>query len=440
MKSSKLLAFLSFLLLFPASSLAVLKIDITQGGSEPVRIATPVFTGKDQASADLGAKITDVIDSNFNRSGLFTVISKTSYLQKIDGIETIPDFASWNGIRAQALLVGNIEIIGDNKVKVQFRLWDVPTGKQTLAKSFTASAQGWRRISHLISDEIYEYLTGEKGYFDTRIVYVAETGDWKHKTKRLAIMDQDGANNMFLTSGNYLVLTPRFDPNMQRLIYLSYRTRVPSIHIYDLSSGREQIVGKLPGMSFAPRFSNDGSKAVFSISIEGNSDVYVMDLSSRRVKKITANPAIDTSPSFSPDDSRIVFNSDRDGSPQIYTMDADGGNVKRISFGKGKYSTPVWSPRGDLVAFTKQLGGKFYIGVMKPDGGGERLLTESYLDEGPTWSPNGRVIIFSRTTPSSSTVPGKSALYSVDITGYNLRKIDTPTEASDPAWSPLLSK
>jgi TolB protein len=440
MKILKIASFFALLLILPLNAHAVLKIDITQGGSEPVRIATPAFTGTDETADNFGKRITSIIDSNLGRSGLFTVISKGSYIQNIKGIDTIPDFASWKSIRSQALLVGEITMEGPNTVRVQFRLWDVLTGKQTLAKSFKATTQGWRRIAHLISDEIYEYLTGEKGYFDTRIVYVAESGDWRRKVKRLAIMDQDGANNMFLTSGRSMVLTPRFDPNMQRLIYLSYRTRVPSVNLYDLSTGREQVLGQLPGMSFAPRFSSDGSKAAFSVSVNGNADVYVMDLSSRRVKKVTSNFAIDTSPSFSPDDSQIVFNSDREGTQQLYVMDSDGGNVRRISYGKGRYSTPVWSPRGDLIAFTKQLSGKFYIGVMRPDGGGERLLTESYLDEGPTWSPNGRVIIFTRTTPSMGGVPGRSALYSVDITGYNLRRINTPTEASDPAWSPLLSK
>ena len=436
---TKFLTFLALLLLFPVNSFAVLKIDVTQGNSEPVRIATPDFVGRDETTANIGRRITGVIDSNLNRSGLFTVINKSAYIQKINGIDTIPDFPSWKGIRTQALLSGQVTMEGSN-IKVEFRLWDVLSGKQTLAKSFRATAQGWRRVSHLISDEIYEYLTGEQGYFDTRIVYIAESGPWKRKVKRLAIMDQDGANNMFLTSGRSLVLTPRFDPNMQRIIYLSYRTRVPSVNIYDLASGREQVLGLLPGMSFAPRFSNDGRRAAFSVSVKGNSDVYVMDLSSRRVKKITSNLGIDTSPSFAPNDRQIVFNSDRDGSQQLYVMNDDGGGVKRISFGKGKYSTPVWSPRGDLIAFTKQLSGKFFIGVMRPDGSGERLLTESYLDEGPTWSPNGRVIIFTRTTPSYGGNPGRSSLYSVDITGYNLRRIDTATEASDPAWSPLLSK
>lgn len=427
-------------LLFPASAEAILKIDITEGNSDPIRVSTPPFSGDNSTTTSIGRKITGVIDSNLSRSGLFTVIGKGAYIQSFKGINTIPDFTGWRTIKSQALIVGKVVSTGGNKVKVQFRLWDVLTGKQTLAKSFSATTQGWRRIAHLISDEIYEYLTGEQGYFDTRIVYIAETGGWRRKTKRLAIMDQDGANAMFLTSGRSLVLTPRFDPSMQRIIYLSYRTRKPTIHLYNLSTGREEILGQLPGMSFAPRFSPDGKKAIFSVSVNGNTDIYEMNLRSRKVKKLTNHPAIDTSPSYSPDMKRIVFNSDRKNGQQLYVMNSNGSAVKRISHGKGRYATPVWSPRGDLIAFTKMGKGKFHIGVMRPDGTGERILTESYLDEGPTWSPNGRVIIFSRKARNSSKSAGKTYLYSVDITGYNLRKLGTTTQASDPAWSPLLSK
>lgn len=434
------LAIFSIILFAPISANAILKIDITEGNSDPIRVATPAFSGDNKTTKSIGKKLTGVVDSNLNRSGLFKVISKGSYLQKFKGINTIPDFSGWRGIKSQALIVGKVESLGGNKIKVQFRLWDVLTGKQTLAKSFRATVQGWRRIAHLISDEIYEYLTGEQGYFDTRIVYVAETGGWRRKTKRLAIMDQDGANSMFLTSGRNLVLTPRFDPSMQRIIYMSYRTRKPTIHLYNLSTGREEILGQLPGMSFAPRFSPDGKKVIFSVSVNGNTDIYEMVLRNRKVRKITYNAAIDTSPSYSPNGKRIVFNSDRSSGQQLYVMDVNGKKAKRISHGKGRYATPVWSPRGDLIAFTKMSKGKFHIGVMRPDGTGERILTSSYLDEGPTWSPNGRVIIFSRKARNTSKSAGKTHLYSVDITGYNLRKLGTTTQASDPAWSPLLSK
>ena len=435
--------FILFLLLLSfisAPAHAVLKIDITEGNSDPIRVSTPAFSGSTQTANSIAKKITGVIDNNLNRSGLFKVINKSAYIQSFKGINTIPDFGGWKGIRSQALLVGRVESTGGDNLIVKFRLWDIITGKQTLAKSFRATTQGWRRIAHLISDEIYEYLTGEQGYFDTRIVYIAESGKWNRKVKRLAIMDQDGANAMFLTSGRSLVLTPRFDPSMQRIIYLSYRTRKPTIHLYNLSTGREEILGQLPGMSFAPRFSPDGKRAIFSVAVNGNTDIYEMVLSNRKVRKITSNQAIDTSPSYSPKMDKIVFNSDRSGGQQIYVMNSNGTGVKRISHGSGRYATPVWSPRGDLIAFTKMKKGKFSIGVMKPDGSGERILTESYLDEGPTWSPNGRVIIFTRQARNTKNAAGKSYIYSVDITGYNLRKIGTTTQASDPAWSPLLSK
>jgi TolB protein len=443
MKNFRILpALVLFLAAFaPLESHARLKIDITKGNSDPVRIATPFFKGNDAQSEDVARKITQVIDGNLDRSGLFYVIPKESYLQNNLSLAAIPDFSSWQNIRTQALVIGSVESVGDGSLKVQFRLWDIATGKQTIAKSYKATPTGWRRIAHLASDEIYQYLTGETGYFDTRIVYVAESGDARKRTKRLAIMDQDGANQMFLTSGRNLVLTPRFDPNMQRLIYVSYRSRVPAINLYNLNTGTEEVLGQLPGMSFAPRFSPDGKKVIFSVSVNGATDIYEMVLSSKAMRKLTSSSGfINTSPSYSPDGSQIVFNSDRDGNQQLYVMNADGTNVRRISFGRGRYGTPVWSPRGDLIAFTKMRGGSFYIGVMSPDGSGERTLTESFLDEGPTWAPNGRVIIFTRESPSSAGSPGRSQLMSVDITGYNLRRIPTQTNASDPAWSPLLGK
>jgi TolB protein len=430
----KIILIALIILSFPFNSHAVLKIDITRGNADPIRVATPNFIG-----GQLANDITGVIENDLRNSGLFALIDKGSYIQKIDSVDTAPDFPSWKNIRAQALLTGTVVETGAN-VTVQFRLWDVLAQKQSTAKSFTTSKKGWRRAAHLVADEIYKHLTGESGYFDSRIVYVAESGDWRRKTKRLAIMDQDGENLIYLTSGRSLVLTPRFDPNSQRIIYLSYQSGKPSVYLYNLSTGREEILGKFPGMSYAPRFSHDGSKIGFSITENGNSDIYIMDVGSRRVQKITNDPAIDTSPSFSPDGSRIVFNSDRDGKQQLYVMNSDGGSVKRISFGDGRYGTPVWSPRGDLIAFTKMDDGQFYIGVMNPDGSGERLLTASYLDEGPTWAPNGRVIMFTRKERDSDSAQGKSYIYSVDITGYNLRRAQTETEASDPAWSPLLSK
>ena len=309
------------------------------------------------------------------------------------------------------------------------------------ALAFTTTPTNWRRVAHIISDKIYERLTGEEGYFDTRIIYVAESGPKDQRVKKLGIMDQDGANTKYLTLGNELVLTPRFNPTNQMVTYLSYFRNMPRVYLLDIETGVQEVVGNFPGMTFAPRFSPDGKKIIMSFAEDGNSDIYTMDLETRVVERITNHSSIDTSPSFSPDGKYIVFNSDRSGLQQIYVMRSDGSSVKRITFGNGIYGTPVWSPRGDLIAFTKVRKGRFYIGVMRTDGSGERLLTENFYQEAPSWSPNGRVLVFYRETKAGSKGEGFSAsLWSIDITGYNERKLTTKTDASDPSWSSLLSK
>ena len=381
--------------------------------------------------------IADVISANLERSGLFRPIEQRAFIQQISDGNTIPRFADWRQINAQGLVTGTV-IPQGNTLKVSFRLWDTQLEKQIAGKEFNTYTQNWRRVAHLVSDEIYKRLTGEDGYFDTRIVFVSETGPARKRIKRLAIMDQDGENLKYLTDGSHLVLTPRFSPNTQEILYMSYAGRQPRVFLRDLQTGREESLGRFDGMSFAPRFNHDGNRMLMSIANEGNTELYEMDLRSRRMLRLTNHPAIDTSPSYSPDGRQIVFNSDRGGSQQLYVMNADGSGVRRISFGKGNYTTPVWSPRGDLIAFTKSTGGKFHIGVMRPDGSNERTITDGWLVEGPTWAPNGRVIMFTREQRGRGPAGTRTRLYSIDVTGYNLREVVTPTDASDPAWSPLL--
>lgn len=417
---------------------AQLRIDVTRGHLQPLPIAISPLTSAGGDATREGQEIARVIEANLNRSGLFRSIDERAFIEKISDGNAVPRFADWRQINAQALVTGTIQKVGSDKLSVSFRLWDNTIEKQISGKEFTTFARNWRRVAHLISDEIYKRMTGEDGYFDTRLVYVSESGPAAKRIKRLAIMDQDSENHKFLTGGEALVLTPRFAPNSQDILYMSYQQRVPKVYLRDLQTGRENTVGRFQGMSFAPRYNHDGTKMIMSIAEGGNTELYEMDLSSKRLRRLTNNPGIDTSPSYSPDGKFITFESDRGGSQQIYVMRADGSNVQRISFGDGRYGTPVWSPRGDLIAFTKMYKGSFYIGVMRTDGSGERLLTESWLDEGPTWSPNGRVIIFTRQWPSSGGRAGRSRLYSIDVTGQNLREVPTPTDASDPAWSPQL--
>ena len=434
--------------LIPLNSFALIEVDITRGNLSPLPIAvSPLSLDKESKQNlkkilkkdDIGSEISIVVENNLRKSGLFNPLNKDSFLQKPDIAHLKPRFEDWALIKAQALITGKVTFV-DEKLRVEFRLWDVLAAKEMMALAFTTVPSNWRRVGHIITDKIYKRLTGEKGYFDTRIIYVAEEGPKTKRIKKLGIMDQDGFNTKYLTLGNELVLTPRFNPTNQMVTYLSYFRNLPRVYLLDIETGIQEVVGDFPGMTFAPRFSPDGKKIIMSFAKDGNSDIYTMDLENRIVERITNHPSIDTSPSYSPDGKYICFNSDRSGYQQIYIMKSDGSNVKRISFGKGLYGTPVWSPRGDLIAFTKLHKGKFYIGVMRTNGKGERLLTENFYQEAPSWSPNGRVLIFYRETKTDEKGEGFSAkLWSIDLTGYNERLVETETDASDPSWSSLLS-
>jgi TolB protein len=380
----------------------------------------------------MGRDIAGVISNDLGRSGLFKIIERAAFIQAGASGGT-PNLQNWRPTGAQALVTGSVQMLGGGQLRVEFRLWDILPGTQIQGTAYTTTVANWRRIAHIMADVIYQRLLGEKGYFDTRIVFVSESGPALSRKKRLAVMDEDGANPIFLTRGDYLVLTPRFNPTAQMIAYMSYVGSKPRVYLFDLESGRQEMLGNFPNMTFSPRFSPDGNKVALTLETGGNSDIYVMDLRTRALSRLTSDPAIDTAPSFSPDGSQIAFESDRGGSQQIYVMNADGSNQHRISFSAGRNGTPVWSPRGDLIAFTNQSGG-FHIGVMHADGSGARIITNGWEDEGPTWAPNGRVVMFGRTTPGGR----GSQIWSIDVTGRNERRVTTPGDASDPAWSPLI--
>jgi TolB protein len=422
------------LALLPRRARAV-RIDIDTGNFQPLPIAIPKFFAGRQDDGEAANAVTQIVTANLQRSGLFAPIDPTAYIERIASVDAVPRFPDWRNINAQALVTGRIGRQTDGRLQAEFRLWDVLGGQQLDGKQYLTTPDNWRRIAHIISDAIYERLTGQGGYFDSRVVFVDETGTPERRVKRLAIMDQDGANVRYLTRGDEIVLTPRFSPSTQEITYMAYGQGDPRVFLYNIETSQREIVGNFPGMSFSPRFSPDGQRVVMSLQEGGNSNLFVMDLRSKATTRLTDTQAIDTAPSYSPDGARICFESDRGGKQQIYVMNAAGGSAQRISFGDGSYSTPVWSPRGDYIAFTRLTQGRFAIGVMKPDGTGERVLTEGFHNEGPTFSPNGRVIMFFR-DPGGNAGP---SLYSVDISGRNEQRVPTPSYASDPAWSPLLS-
>lgn len=422
-------------LLLSLSAQAQISIEVRGANVEPLPIAIPemISTGGDESYAK---RISDVIAADLERSGFFKSLDRATFVENIINPNVAPTFDDWKVINAKALVTGSVSSVG-GQITAQFRLWDVFGSEQIEGQQFSTTEKNWRRVAHIIADAIYEKLTGENGYFDTRIVFVDETGTKQKRIKRLAIMDQDGANVRFLTNGNDLVLTPRFSPTSQEITYMSFVPGgQPKVFLLNIETGQREIVGNFPGMTFSPRFSPDGERIIMSLQQDGNANIYSMDLRSGATSRMTSSASIDTSPSYSPDGRSIVFESDRGGRQQLYKMASDGSGQDRISFGNGSYSTPVWSPNGEWIAFTKREGGKFLIGVMKPDGSGERILTEGFHNEGPTWAPNGRVLMFFRETPGAS---GGPKLWSVDVTGYNEQRIPTPGFGSDPAWSPRIN-
>ncbi len=424
-----------FLLLAILPARAVVEIDITRGTLRAMPIAIPQFLGAGPEERALALKISNIVSNDLARSGLFRPIDRAAHIEKIASINTVPRFSDWRLIKAEALAIGNITRLRGGRIRAEFRLWDVFSGRQLAGEQFTTVERNQRRIGHIIADAIYKRLTGESGYFDTRIVFIDETGPKSRRIKRLALMDQDGYNVRTLSSGRALVLTPRFSPTRQEITYMSYAGGRPRVYLLNIDTGQKELVGDFPGMTFAPRFSPDGNRIILSQQDGDSANIFVMDLRSRAIRRLTNTKSIDTSPCYSPDGRQIVFESDRSGSQQIYVMNADGSRPHRISRQGGLYSTPVWSPRGDLIAFTKQTGGRFLIGVMRPDGSGERILTEGFHNEGPTWSPNGRVLMFFRESRGKN---GGPKLFSVDLTGYHEQLVPTPSFASDPAWSPLI--
>lgn len=404
------------------------------GRFEPLPLAVVPFEAESAAVAQVATDLVQVMEADLERSGLFQLLNPAAFVSGQIDFDTVPAFADWRVINAEALVTGRVSEAPDGRLVVQFRVFDVFAEEQIEGMQFLSVPVDWRRVAHKVADAVYTKLTGEGPYFDSRVVFVDETGPKGDRRKRLAVMDQDGANLRYVPGADGLVLMPRFAPNDQSVLYISYDTGSPQIFLINVDTGQRERLGNFPGMTFAPRFSPDGGSVVLSLSEGGNTDLYRMALGSRAIRRLTTSPSIDTSPDFSPDGSEIVFESDRSGSQQLYIMPAGGGEARRISFGSGRYSTPVWSPRGDLIAFTKSVGGRFHVGVMRTDGSEERLLSASFLDEGPTFAPNGRVIMFFR---ESAGAGGRSSLMSIDVTGRALRPVPTPNGASDPAWGPL---
>ncbi len=431
------LALLALLAAQPDVARAELEIDITQGNVDPLPVALLAFEGSRQFQKKFGRVLNEVVAGDLTRSGLFRILGNKRVAGQKQPFDKSPKFSTWRALRADILVVGRMMPLTQRRLAISFRIWDTQSRQQLLGLQLTADKKNMRRAGHLIADAIYQRLTGEEGYFDTRISYVEEKGPKDDRKKRLTIMDQDGANREYLTDDSHIIITPRFSPTLQEITYVSFIDKRARVHLFNVEKKTHETIAEFSAISFAPRYAPNGTTLIFSLAHEGKTNIYTMNLRERKVAPLTKHTSINTAPSYSPDGRYITFESDRGGKQQIYVMRANGSRVRRISWGQGVYGTPVWSPRGDLIAFTKQYKGRFLIGVMRPDGSGERILTSGYHNEGPTWSPNGRVLLFYRETPGTRGGPN---IWSVDLTGYNERPIKTPTFASDPAWSPRIGQ
>ena len=404
-------------------------------------IAIPAFaTDRDVPTAAaggstdaLGREIARVVFNDLKNNGLFQPIGPDSLPRPTNAQVTAPVFGVWSGRSAEMLIQGYVRADGNGGLTIGCYLYDVELREELARAGWQLQPGEWRRAAHKCADLVYGRLTGEDPFFDSRIAFIAETGPKDKRQKRLAVMDSDGANLRFVTLGSATALTPRYSPDYKQLLYLSYVDGNPRIYVYDIGTGQQRVVTQSTNPTFAPRWSPDGRYILYSMAVGGNTDIYRVSAQGGASERLTDTPGIDVGGSYSPDGSKIVFESDRSGGQQVYVMNADGSNQRRISFHGGRSATPEWSPRGDKIAFT-HMGGNFRIATMNPDGSGLSFLTNSWQDEAPTWAPNGRIVQFFRTERNS----GKTGLYQVDLTGENERRLPTPTDASDPAWGPVL--
>ena len=414
-------------------------VDVIGGISQPMGIAIPPLPTPEVASTPagstdaLGRQLAQVITNDLKNSGLFKPLPAGQLLAVPFAEATAPNYAGWSAAGATALVQGYVRANGNGTMTVGCYLYDTAQQREMARQGYIVPFGEWRRAAHKCADMVYTKLTGEGPYFDSRVVYVSETGPKARRVKRLALMDQDGFNGRFLTNGQTIVLTPTLSRDQRKIAYLSYLDKKPTIYVYDIAAGTQRKLVTDVSLAFAPRFSPDGRWILFSMATNGSTNIYRIPSGGGERQKLTNSPGIDTGGSYSPDGSKIVFESDRSGAQQLYVMNADGSDQHRISFGNGRYATPAWSPRGDLIAFTK-IGGGFHVGIMSPSGGGEKMLTDGWQDEAPSWSPNGRVIMFFRSTEGGS---GVADLWSVDLTGVNERRLPTPFDGSDPNWGPI---
>ena len=418
------------LLIWAQSTPAILTIEITEGAGAGIPVAVVPFgwSGPGQPPQ----AIADIISADLSRSGRFVSLSRKDFVS-LPTDEKDVVFKEWRVIKAEALVIGRIAPAGPGRYEIQFRLYDVFKQAQLAGFRYTVGAPVVRTVAHQIADVVYEKLTGEPGAFNTRIAYVTRerTSRPKEAIYKLQIADSDGYNPRTVVRSVEPLLSPAWSPDGRQIAYVSFEEKRPKIYIQNLANGRRELIAQFKGINGAPAWSPDGKRLALSLSRDGDPEIYVMDLATRKLQRLTNDPAIDTEPAWSPDGRFIVFTSDRAGQPQIYRMDANGRQTQRLTF-EGDYNARAsYAPDGQTLTLVSAQQGRYRVATLKLDGNALQVLTDTSLDESPTFAPNGRIVLY------ATEVKGRGVLASVSADGrvrqlYRLEEGDV----REPAWSP----
>lgn len=411
------------LLLASMPSQAQLVIDVTTSAGRQIPIALVPFANE----AGAPQNITPIISNNLVRTGLFRIVN-TSGLSVLPSEPSEINFTDWSARSAEALVIGGIYTLADGRYEVRFRLFDVAKQNQLASLSYTVSASQLRATAHKISDEIYEKLMGERGIFSTKIAYVLKRGP----RFELQVADADGFNPQTVLSSLEPIRSPKWSPDGNKLAYVSFESRKSTVIVQDLATGQRKTIANFRGDNYAPNWSPDGSKLVVSLSKDSVSQIYVISASGGDAVRVTESNGIDTNATFTPDGKDIIFVSDRSGGPQLYRVPASGGTPpQRLTF-EGNYNVnPRMSADGKLVAFVNRDGGKLRIATLELATSQINILTEGPLDDSPSFSPNGRTILF------ESKAGGRGTLGSVSVDGRVKSRLTSQAgDVREPAWGP----
>lgn len=412
------------------------QIEVSGKNYKLTKIAINHFLTQKYEEKIIAKEIRDTVCKNLSDSGIFSIVAENNFIEQNKGSEFIPFFEAWKKINATILVNGSLTKNRKNNYTIVISIWDNILAKKILHRKITFSEKSIQKTSHIISDHIYQEIIGEKGYFDSKILYVAEKVIENKIFTRIAMMNQDGKEHKYLTNGKFISISPKISPDKENIAYVDFRAGISKIFLRNLYSGQENLLTNMKGSIFSPRFSRNGKKILFSLAKKGATNIFKFDINTKKISVLTRNIYINTSPQFSPDDKKIIFTSNRLGTAKIYTMNEEGKNVVKITEKPGSHLEPKWSPDGKYISYInlrRKLG--YYINIINTKTGEETTVVKSDVIHGYCWCPNSKYILFSEAIGNKE--EEKKTIYKLQkINIFNKHKttINTPYSASDPIW------